>query len=246
MEALQDLRKRVQLSAASLPSVCLYTFLNTHQSLNTVEISSDAQMVAGGFANSEIKLWNVAKDHSLIFGSETSTMQEVDDSTLPYSSLLGHSGSVFATSFSPDNRFLLSASSDHTGTRHLLTRSDTPLLWAPYASELTNHGECLEYDTARLWSVDTKTNLVCYKGHNYPVWDCDFSPLGYYFATASHDRTARLWSTDRIFPLRIYAGHLSDVDVRCSLSLSLSLLLHLASDRLPSLPSVVRQIPSKL
>jgi WD40 repeat protein len=66
---------------------------------------------------------------------------------------------------------------------------------------------------ARLWSVDAKANLVVYKGHNYPVWDCDYSPLGYYFATASHDRTARLWSTDRIFPLRIYAGHLSDVDV---------------------------------
>jgi transcription initiation factor TFIID subunit 5 len=46
------------------------------------------------------------------------------------------------------------------------------------------------------------------------VWDVEFSPLGYYFATASHDRTARLWSTDHIYPLRIFAGHLSDVDVR--------------------------------
>lgn len=38
-----------------------------------------------------------------------------------------------------------------------------------------------------------KTDLVAYKGHNYPVWDVEFSPLGYYFATASHDRTARIW-----------------------------------------------------
>ncbi|EHB03271.1 TAF5-like RNA polymerase II p300/CBP-associated factor-associated factor 65 kDa subunit 5L [Heterocephalus glaber] len=28
----------------------------------------------------------------------------------------------------------------------------------------------------------------------------------------SHDRTARLWSFDRTYPLRIYAGHLADVD----------------------------------
>lgn len=32
------------------------------------------------------------------------------------------------------------------------------------------------------------------------------------FATASHDRTARLWLTDRISPVRILAGHLSDVE----------------------------------
>ena len=28
------------------------------------------------------------------------------------------------------------------------------------------------------------------------------------------DRTARLWSTDHIYPLRVFAGHISDVDVR--------------------------------
>lgn len=57
------------------------------------------------------------------------------------------------------------------------------------------------------------TNIVAYRGHQNPVWDADWSPMGIYFATASRDRTARLWSTDRVNALRIYAGHLSDVDV---------------------------------
>ena len=57
------------------------------------------------------------------------------------------------------------------------------------------------------------TNLVAYRGHQNPVWDVKWSPMGIYFATASRDRTARLWSTDRTTALRIYAGHLSDVDV---------------------------------
>ncbi|XP_062114784.1 uncharacterized protein LOC133826447 [Humulus lupulus] len=39
-----------------------------------------------------------------------------------------------------------------------------------------------------------------------------YSPVGHYFASASHDRTARIWSMERIQPLRIMAGHLSDVD----------------------------------
>ncbi|ORX67172.1 WD40 repeat-like protein [Linderina pennispora] len=66
--------------------------------------------------------------------------------------------------------------------------------------------------TARLWSLETLTNVVSYKGHNYPVWDASFAPQGFYFATASHDRTARLWSCDHIYALRIFAGHLSDVN----------------------------------
>jgi WD40 repeat protein len=36
---------------------------------------------------------------------------------------------------------------------------------------------------------------------------------GYYFATASHDGSARLWSTDRGASLRVFVGHLSDVNV---------------------------------
>ncbi|MCO5608195.1 hypothetical protein L7F22_062401 [Adiantum nelumboides] len=39
-----------------------------------------------------------------------------------------------------------------------------------------------------------------------------FSPVGHYFASASHDRTARVWCMDRVQPLRIMVGHFSDVD----------------------------------
>ena len=47
----------------------------------------------------------------------------------------------------------------------------------------------------------------------YPVWDVKFSPFGYYFASASHDKTARLWITDHHQPIRVFFGHFSDVDV---------------------------------
>jgi transcription initiation factor TFIID subunit 5 len=97
--------------------------------------------------------------------------------------------------------------------------------------------------TVRLWSMHTKTNLVAYIGtistqfslylsehlfvcvnwkkslsfyligHSYPIWQVKFCSLGFYFATASYDRTARLWSTNQLWPLRVFAGHLSDVNV---------------------------------
>jgi transcription initiation factor TFIID subunit 5 len=64
-----------------------------------------------------------------------------------------------------------------------------------------------------MWSLQTFSNLVVYKGHNYPIWDVDLSPDGTYFVTGSYDRTARLWRTDIISPLRIFVGHNSDVEV---------------------------------
>lgn len=72
--------------------------------------------------------------------------------------------------------------------------------------------------SVRLWSLQTWTCIVSYKGHTFPVWDVRFSPHGYYFASGSHDRTARLWATDQPQPLRIFVGHYSDVEVTLLLS----------------------------
>ena len=101
--------------------------------------------------------------------------------------LIGHSGPVYSLSFDP-----IYGSS------------------APPQSLLSSSQD----GTVRLWSLDTYSNLVVYRGHSKdPVWDVEWGPMGVYFATASRDRTARLWSSDRVNPLRMYTGHLSDVNV---------------------------------
>lgn len=46
---------------------------------------------------------------------------------------------------------------------------------------LSASGDC----SIRLWMVGNGANVVAYKGHNYPVWDVCFSPLDFYFASAS-------------------------------------------------------------
>ncbi|XP_022729245.1 transcription initiation factor TFIID subunit 5-like [Durio zibethinus] len=185
---LEDLRNRVHLSSVALPSVSFYTFLNTHNGLNCSSISHDGSLVAGGFSDSSLKVWDMAK---LGQQAGSSTLQgEIDSASSEhvvgpnggkrsYTLFKGHSGPVYSATFSPLGDFILSSAAD---------------------------------TTIRLWSTKLNANLVCYKGHNYPVWDVQFSPVGHYFASASHDRTARIWSMDRIQPLRIMAGHLSDVD----------------------------------
>ncbi|TKY74792.1 Transcription initiation factor TFIID subunit 5 [Spatholobus suberectus] len=185
---LEDLRNRVQLSSVALPSVSFYTFINTHNGLSCSSISHDGSLVAGGFSDSSLKVWDMAKlgqqpTNSLSQGENDTAQNEQmfgqGGGKRQYTLFQGHSGPVYATCFSPVGDFILSSSAD---------------------------------STIRLWSTKLNANLVCYKGHNYPVWDVQFSPVGHYFASSSHDRTARIWSMDRIQPLRIMAGHLSDVD----------------------------------
>ncbi|XP_030523603.1 transcription initiation factor TFIID subunit 5 isoform X1 [Rhodamnia argentea] len=184
---LEDLRNRVQLSSSALPSVSFYTFINTHNCLNCSSISQDGSLVAGGFSDSSLKVWDMAKlgqqsGTSMLQGENDTTNEQVvgpNGGRRSYTLFQGHSGPIHSATFSPLDDFILTSSAD---------------------------------STIRLWSTKLNANIVCYKGHNYPVWDVQFSPAGHYFASSSHDRTARLWSMDRIQPLRIMAGHLSDVD----------------------------------
>lgn len=260
----EDLKTLLRLNRDNLPSICCYTFFNTdhkfvflleplsslsqassdftfpdllHQSMNCVDVSRDCTQVAAGFGDSSIKIWNVEESHSSLFGIPDSRslgaqkrkrsefeqfmpLTAIDES--PYDLLLGHSGPVYATNFSSDNRFLLS---------------------------------CSEDNTVRLWSLETRSNLVAYHGHSHPVWDVCWGSNGYYFASTSHDRTACLWATEFATPLRFFVGHLSDVDVsRFSYSFSLCdqpahhlfLLFHLQNIRMIVDDQTVKFHPNNL
>jgi transcription initiation factor TFIID subunit 5 len=129
---------------------------------------------------------------SMLIGSSLHKIREKKGTTTR--KLIGHSGPVYSVAFDP-----LTGSA--SPPKHLLSSSAD--------------------STVRLWSMATMSNVVAFRGHENPVWDVKWSPIGIYFASASRDRTARLWSTDRTSCLRIYAGHLSDVDVRFAVCLLL-------------------------
>lgn len=190
IDQIKDFRHRLRLSARQPPSAVTYTLHNTFNTLTTSKLSWNFKLLAGGFEDSFIKIWSLTgqKLRSLKGTTEFSA-HDFENTDNPNSGreagghsckrLVGHSDAVYDLAFSPDDRYLLSASGD---------------------------------GSARLWSMDTFSNLVAYKGHNYPVWSVDFGLEGQYFATGSHDRTARLWSCERAHPLRIFSGHLSDVE----------------------------------
>ncbi|RKP37739.1 WD40-repeat-containing domain protein [Dimargaris cristalligena] len=188
LRQLADVRKTVSLSREALPSICCYTFHNTYDSLNCTTVSDDLTLLAGGFSESYIKLWSLTDEplRGLRSNFNPSHVADMDDL----------------------NRYR-----ERTDQRYRkLVGHSGPVYGVSLSPDAQYLVSCSEDKTARLWSLDTFTNLVCYRGHNYPIWDVEFGPYGVYFATAAHDRTARLWSCEHIYPLRIFAGHLADVD----------------------------------
>jgi transcription initiation factor TFIID subunit 5 len=169
--------------------------------------------MAAGFAESFIRLWSLKGERlkgmrsdfqpgsirdgrqldlfagtRLLNESEAASLRKIrEKGGTSTRKLIGHSGPVYSLSFDP-------TCGSAAPPKYLLSASADA--------------------TTRLWSLDTMTNVAVYRGHQNPVWDVEWSPMGTYFATGSRDRTARLWSTDRTSALRVYAGHLSDVDVR--------------------------------
>ncbi|XP_022936938.1 transcription initiation factor TFIID subunit 5 isoform X3 [Cucurbita maxima] len=185
---LEDLRNRVQLSSVALPSVSFYTFINTHNGLNCSSISHDGALVAGGFSDSSLKVWDMAKlgqqagNTVLQDENDMSTSDPVTGHTSgkrSYTLFQGHSGPVHSATFSPIGDFVLSSSAD---------------------------------TTIRLWSTKLNASLVCYKGHNYPVWDVQcvqWHANCNYIATGSSDKTVRLWDVQSGECVRIFIGHRS-------------------------------------
>ncbi|KAM6498039.1 TFIID and SAGA subunit [Amanita muscaria] len=212
ISAVRDARKRIRLEpqvltgidpdspqaasvrARALPSICAYTLHDLPEGAPCITFSQDTSLMAAGFAESYIRLWSLRgeklrglrNDFSASTVKDYASLQKIREKKGSTTrKLIGHSGPVYAVAFDP-----LSGSA--APPKYLLSASAD--------------------STTRLWSMDTYTNVVAYRGHENPVWDVKWSPMGIYFATASRDRTARLWSTDRASCLRVYAGHLNDVD----------------------------------
>lgn len=182
IQELEDLRARASVSKARLPSALCFTFLNPSVHINSMCFSDDATMVGAACADASVRVWRN------------------DDQPLGTAK-----GSVYHGSSVDET--------DEDEKTAILRGHSSAVYGASFSPDnrfaLTGSADA----TVRLWSLASKSNLVTYRSHaSFPVWDVQFGPYGYYFASCSMDRTARLWSTDHVTPLRVFAGHLSDVD----------------------------------
>ncbi|OWF36015.1 transcription initiation factor TFIID subunit 5-like [Mizuhopecten yessoensis] len=228
--------KRVKINAANMPSICFYTLLNSFQGATCVEISEDSSLLAAGFSNSTIRVFSLnatklrtmkkPKDLDLI-DKETDDVLErmMDDRTASdFKVLHGHSGPVYATNFSRDRKFLISASEDGTiRLWSLLTWTNLVCykghIYPVWDVKFSPHGHyfvsCGHDKTARIWTTDHSQPVRIFAGHLSDV-DCAlFHPNSNYVATGSSDRVVRMWDNLTGNCVRILTGHKGAVQALC-------------------------------
>ena len=112
----------------------------------------------------------------------------------------GHQASVWSVSFSPDGKYIATASGDQTARLWDVTgkliqefKGDQNAVVSVNFSPDGKYIATASTDkTARLWDLTGKL-IQEFKGHQDLISSVSFSPDGKYIATASRDKTARLW-----------------------------------------------------
>ena len=64
-----------------------------------------------------------------------------------------------------------------------------------------------------LWSTKLKKFLIDYENTGGFIWDACFSEYNQLFATGSSTNNLSLWNMEKKFPLRLFLGHSSDINV---------------------------------
>ncbi|MGL5131019.1 MAG: AAA-like domain-containing protein [Planktothrix sp.] len=171
--------------------------LNGHKdSIMTVAISPDLQLIATGGEDQTARIWK--PDGSILH-------------------ILKHSGAVWRVVFSPDSNLIVSASLDGSVK---LWRVDGTLIKSFQAHQGPAWGVAFSPDgqliassggdaKVKLWTLEGQL-LKTFIGHQNFVRSVAFSPDGQMIASAGADNTIKLWSVDGRL-LKTLEGHQKNV-----------------------------------
>jgi WD40 repeat protein/serine/threonine protein kinase/DNA-binding XRE family transcriptional regulator len=132
---------------------------------------------------------------------------------------VGHADGVETTDFSPDGRYVVTASDDHTTrlwdaqtgqeVRRLLghTARVNAAIFSPDGRYVLTGSHD---NTARLWNAETGVEVRQFTGHTGGVFGITFTPDGEQIIT-SDDTMARLWNVQTGKEVRQFLGHSDDV-----------------------------------
>jgi WD40 repeat protein len=145
-------------------------------------------------------------------------LQQILDNIQEKNQLEGHQETVNGISFSPDGKWIATASRDETARLWDLQGNERVIFQGHqgdvYSVSFSPDGQTLatasKDGTVKLWNLRGQ-ELATFKGHESSVYSVAWSPDGKRIATASRDNTARIWDWQGR-QLAILRGHQRSVD----------------------------------
>nr|CAD7569457.1 unnamed protein product [Timema californicum] len=190
VKALREASKRVTLGPDSLPSICFYTLLNSAQVVTSAEVAEDSSLLAVGFTDAVIKVWTLVPQKLRAMKS-SEQLQDIDR----------EADDVLVRMMDDRSSEMCRVLSGHGGPVYRVTFSPDRTLLLSCSEDTTSCGVCKRGPV-----------LSATKGTSTLFGMCVSPLMVTTLLLRAMTRLARLWATDQHQPLRIFAGHFSDVD----------------------------------